>query len=603
MPRFALALAALALAGPALSAAPPPAGADNAPTVFPYPAKAAVVLCLNGYDTARERLAKVLAAGLPNEAPILRNLLDERLKRLTEGRSLAGVRKDGRIFVVVADVRDLTEPSTTESVLLPVASYREFRDAFLTADERKSLARAANGVESVTASFAGRERTLYVTELKGYVALTGVKEVADRYAAPYPQGSSELLGRDLADAFLAADLAVCVNVEVVNEQVGNQIRNFKRITELLLNQAADQGNLPGVTKKTLNAWKSALRALFQAIDDCRAVVVSAEFRPEGLLLRVQGRFAEGTATARLVGADPPDPLKDLGKLPTGFGTYTASRYGEAFRRIMDDLSEAFEPAVGDEGGHARLDACRKELAAAGFAGVSSATLSPGTAIEVTSYRDPAKAARALVDAYRTVGPDGSIRGTFLKGAPAVTEQARRHRGLTFTEVRVSFDLEATASRVPDGPFKEIVLEGLKTRFIPKTGVWIGAGEKAVVRLTAEDWDAAKGALDKYLDGQPSVGTDKGFQLTRRQLPAEATAVGLLEVRALVTGIAPSAAALAKVIPGAPKLPPITPGKGDPTYLGFATTLKGDTAGLTFFVPTEALRVAREMVAGWAALFK
>ena len=53
MSRYLLAALAVALAASGLSAAPVPPDASKGIN-FPYPAKAPVVVCLNGYDRARD---------------------------------------------------------------------------------------------------------------------------------------------------------------------------------------------------------------------------------------------------------------------------------------------------------------------------------------------------------------------------------------------------------------------------------------------------------------------------------------------------------------------------------------------------------------------
>ena len=49
------------------------------------------------------------------------------------------------------------------------------------------------------------------------------------------------------------------------------------------------------------------------------------------------------------------------------------------------------------------------------------------------------------------------------------------------------------------------------------------------------------------------------------------------------------------MPGFPKIPCSRPAKGEPTYVGLAVVLKGETANLTAFVPTSALAVGGKML--------
>ena len=52
-------------------------------TDFPYAAKSPIVVCVNGYERARERLTKLATAALPTEAPKLTKRLDEALEKAT----------------------------------------------------------------------------------------------------------------------------------------------------------------------------------------------------------------------------------------------------------------------------------------------------------------------------------------------------------------------------------------------------------------------------------------------------------------------------------------------------------------------------------------
>ena len=63
-------------------------------------------------------------------------------------------------------------------------------------------------------------------------------------------------------------------------------------------------------------------------------------------------------------------------------------------------------------------------------------------------------------------------------------------------------------------------EGAKT--------WFGTDGKSYVQISAKDWDTAKGYLDQYLEGKTAVKNQKAYQETRKQLPSEATLIGLVD---------------------------------------------------------------------------
>lgn len=594
MVRSVLTFAVLLLAGAPAPAAPP---ANGKPITFPFPADCAAVACASGYDTARDRLKVMLTAGLPGEAPILTPGFGAFLDKTFYGHTLKGVRRDARVFAVLPDIRQLGNWSTV-SVLVPVTKYGEFRDAFLTAEERKRLVNAGNGVEAVERAAAVGGGTVYLTDLKDYVAISTDKQVALSYAGAYTRASSTLLGPELTEALVKADFAVYLNMVVVNQQIGDKIRQLKELFEKMMQQLLDQSKIPGIGKRGVNAMKATIKAAFQGLEDCQALVLAAEFRPEGLLLQGQIRFGPDTLTAQLIPSNLA-PSPDLGALPAGFTSYTASRLGDSFGNLLDDFNAAFAPADGDDRPGGPFDQYLKEKAAAGVRRQWYAEVSPGTGITIGEYRDPARAVRALLAGYKTIGPGGTIKAVFVKSVPVIVEQSVKHRGFTFTEIRVHYDLAATAARLPEGPLRQLLLDDFKLRVTEKTNIWVGTDGKTVVRLTGKDWATVKGTLDAYLDGKRGVAAEKGFQLARRNLPDTAVYVTFEETRATITRSVPLFRPLLKMIPGFPEIPKLTPVKGDPTYLGSAVTLQGDTAGFLVFVPAQGMAVVNQMFTGSA----
>ncbi len=599
MSRCLLAAFAVVLAAPVLAAAPvPPEGGKG--IVFPYPAKAPVVLCLNGYDKARDRLGKMLTAALPKDAAKLTKALEAELSKLFEGRKLTGLRKDARAFVVVNDIAELFEDTPAVSVLVPVTTYKDFQETFLTKEEQKSIDRGQDGVDALKTSAFGEEMTVYMVDLKEYAAITIAKATADGYAAKYTAGSTETMGTDLAETFLKADVAVYVNMDAINGQYGDQIRAFKGLIDFALQQAQQQGALGVLNKKQIEAVKTMLKTLVQGIEDCHAVVAGAEFRPEGLLLKAQIRFAENTATAKLIATEPPATLMELTKLPAGLGTYQANHFGKTLGGLTRDLAQEFATTEDDARGAELIEQHLKDLAAAGPGADFTALLPPGAAFSLTPYKDAEKAAKAISKAYKAVAAGGRINGIVVKTAPRVGDNAEEYRGFTFSSVNLNHDFEASVAGLPE-ELREATLDQFKRATPEKAAQWIGTDKKVVVRITAKDWAAAKVLLDRHLDGKATVGASAGFKRVREQLPAEANLLLVAEVESIIANVVSSLKTVGEQLPGFPLLGPLKKlGGGDATYLGLAVTLKDDTATLTAFVPTQAMAAGREVL---ESLFK
>jgi len=407
------------------------------------------------------------------------------------------------------------------------------------------------------------------------------------------------MGSELAESFLKADLAVYVNMDAIHNQFGDQIRAFKGVIDFALQQAQQQGMFPGFSKRQMDAMKVVLKGVFQGIEDCRAVVVMAEFQPDGLALRLQSRFVENSPSAKLLGLEHPTPLEEVSKLPTGLGLYGGTKFGKTIAEALRDINQDFSTSDDDARGAMLIEEHLKDLAAAGHQADFTASTAPGLSITVSNYQEPAKAARALTKIYKAIAAGGKANSAILKAAPRVSDEAEKHREFMFSEVLLKYDFEATVAGLPD-QVKDATLENLKRTLNEKTTMWIGTDGNVVVQLTAKDWTAAKGLLDKYLDGKQSVGADAGFKLTRSHLATDANMLFIAETGSALTMLVDSLRSTGEALPGFPTLPPLKKVKGDPTYVGMSVTLKGDTASVTAFVPTSAITVGRKML---DALFK
>ena len=599
-PLAAGAILALATAGPAPSkatAAPAPPVGKN--ITLPYPAKAPVIVQINGLERIRERLAQTLKALPPAEADKLKKELDGGLDQLLKDRQLTAVPKDGRMFVVLHDITTIIGDEPAISVLVPVTSYKEFRDSFLTADERKGFEAGKDGVDSVKTTAFGDERTLYLVDRKEHVVVTADKGTAEVYTGKFTPAMSGGMGPDISNSFLTADVALYVNMDVINDLYGDNIRQFKGLIDFALMQAQQGGMLPGVNKKQLEMIKVVLQGMFQAVEDSKGLLVAAELRPDGVNFRVQVRFADDTPSAKMLKSESPGPLADIAALPRGMSGYSGMRLGKTFNDLMRQFGQEFAGADDDEAVNGQIDKLLKELAAAGPQGEFSASSATETTLGVTAYTNAKNAAATYVKLYQALPAGARVNSIILKEKPKVTEKAKTLNGFTFTEVRLAFDFEATVKDFPDN-LRESALQQFKRSAKEKTTLWVGTDGKVVVRLQAKDWESAAKVMEEYLDGKTVVGSDAAFQTTRKNLPADANLIMLFETGQLIEALVEQAQAAGGQIPGFPQIGGVKPVKGDPTFVGAALTLKPEVVTLDVFVPGTGLNVAARML---APLFK
>src|SRR5581483_84082 len=129
-------------------------------------------------------------------------------------------------------------------------------------------------------------------------------------------------------------------------------------------------------------------------------------------------------------------------------------------------------------------------------------------------------------------------------------------------------------------------------------MWFGTNGKQVVTVTAKDWDAAKARLDAYLSGSKPLGKDPAYQATRKQLPAEATVIALADAGRFTIAFGDYMLGLFKAMQN--QLPfnlpdAMKPVKTKTSYLGFAVTLKPQTAAFDMFLPVTGVQEIRKVV--------
>jgi len=604
MSRFLFAIAALFLGMPAFSAEPasaqaPAKGGKGA--AYPYPARAPIVVSLNGYEQARERLTKLLTTALPKEAPKLTKRFDDELAKVLKGRKLNAIRKDARLFVVVNDLANLFgEDHLPVAVLVPVTTYKEFRESFLTRDELKTFDAGRDNVDAIKTEAFGDEITIHMVDLKEYVAITPDKATADTYAGKYNRATSEQMGPELAESFVKSDVAVAVNMDAINDQFGDQIKGFRGLIDFGIQQAVQQGALPGLSPKQMDAFKVLLKGGFQGIEDCRAILVTAEFRDEGVALKLQARFAENTPSSRLLSMERPVAFADLAGLPADLGLYGGIHFGRTITEVIRDISQNLSTTAEDVQGAKLIEGHTKDLLAAGHQGDISASRMPGgVSITVSRYKDPVKAAKALTKTYKAIAAGGRVNSVILKATPRVSDEAATHGDFTFSEILLKYDFAATVADLPD-PVKDATLQSLKRNLTEVSTMWIGTDKKVVVQIVAKDWDEAKGLLDRYRDRKQSIGANAGFKLTRSQLPAQANFLMVAETTSALSTMFESIRSMGEAVPNFPQIPNLAAPKGEPTFVGVAVVLKGETASVTAFVPTSAIAAAGKYL---APLFK
>jgi hypothetical protein len=579
---------ALAAAGLLIALGGPARSQDS--SIALVPAKAPIVVQMNGFEKARNRLGKFLGNALPDIAPKVVKQIDDGIKELAEGRDLKAISKDARLYLIITDLSNLFE-SPQVTVLIPVSGYAEFKESFLKADERKSL-KKEDGVESVKVE--GKDEPMYLVDRKDYVVVSVDRDVAKQFAKGDQGGLDKALSKETLKAFLDQDVSAYVNLKEINKQYGAQIRGFKALLELGLQGAPGMG----IDKKQAEMVKQIFDGFLQILGDGVAAVIGLEFRPEGANLKLMAQFASDTETNAFLKKLKPASLVEISALPVGQLVYSASNFDPTLSKTLSSLLKEAMADDENEEIKKKIDEAMKELAdngrnlelAAGNIGAGS--------LEVSEYKDGAKAVASQLKLFKALAKTSTFQNLPLKSKPVIKEDAETVGSTKLHMIKLTFDFDKAVENLP-----EATREAAKTTMMKMAGgesstIWFGAAGNKVVHVTTKDWKEARTFIENYLQGKNTLEKDESFQSTRKQLPAESTFVVVADtprfLQVMVDMIKDQVAGL----PGFPggNIPELKVPKGKPAYFGLALTLKAEHASFDLFVPVTAVQQVRKMLA-------
>jgi hypothetical protein len=574
----------IAFTAPALS--DPPAAKDE--NVAIVPGKAPIIIQLHGYDRAKKRLGAFLSNALPDLAPKLTGKIDAGMKDLLEGRDTKAVSKNGHVFIVINELDGLAE-NPQWSVVVPVSGFTAFRDSFLTEAERKTVKKEDDGYYSVKTEKL--DENLYIADRKTAVVITKEKDLAKLYAGGDYSGLDKALGAGTAKAFLQTDAAVYVSLKEINNKYGAQIKGFKALLPLVLNQAQ------GVDKNQIEMIKEIFNAFTDLFDDGEAFVLAFEFREEGANLKMQVQFGAKTDTNEVLKEFKPASLSQIGTLPLGQLAYTASNMDFSKSKTLSKIAYSMIADDEDEDAKAKIQAAVKELTEQKTSIQLKASSMLNQGLEVDESADGNKLAAAHLNLLKALTKTSKFGSIPLKDKPTIKENAETVGNVKLNYAKLTFDLEKAVEAAP-----EQTREAMKAYMTKMMGdglkMWFGSDGKSYIQVVAKDFSEAKALLQEYLDGKKVLEKDEGYIATRKQLPAEASLVMVGDsCRMIEMGLDLVKDAIAQMgLPGVPALPQLKAPKAKPAYFGAAVTMKSEYVSLDVFVPTTAVQQIRKMFA-------
>src|SRR5579875_11016 len=576
--RFLL-LAAVCLIVPASTvwSAPVPAARSGLEQI---PDTASIIIHIRGVQGVHDRLTKLMKQALPDVLEKYRTQIDDFFKKgpdnILKNRRLSGLAEDGPLFFALLELpkpSDSGEPKM--AFILTVSDYKKFRDNILTEDERKNIKDEGNGIESASIE----NKSTYFVKRGGYAIVTLDKDVAEVFTKKIT-GLHTKLNKELATKLLAADVGVYVNMEAVNKEYGELIKQARQGIEQAIAFGAAAGD--ETQNKYTEMVKNAIPHIFQTIDDLQSLLLTFELRSGGLALHLQSEVKESSPTANLLQDTRPVAFKELERLPRDRAYYLGMKASAAMYKNLGSLISILPTGETKD-----TEKLMQELAKAGPGLFLSSGSFPSSGLDVYHYDDPAKAVAAYLKMFQNMDAETAK----LKEKPKVKTDAEKHGDFKLHSVQLIFDFEKMAEQVPakgGGEAKKDFIESMKRLLGEKRMIWFGTDGKILVQVTAPDWNAAKKLLEQYSKGADAAGEVKAFHEVRTEMPKQTSLLMLIDAVRLFGRIFE---AIKPMIP-AGQLPPgwpNLPGKGVSSYLGLAVTLQPQGGGLDLYFPAAAIQ--------------
>jgi hypothetical protein len=579
----------LVLAVPA-AAAPLP---DDKSALAQVPATAPLVVYLHGVEGTAGRLIAYLKNALkdamfgPNWVQTAELGIKTFLETGADGRKLRGLVKEGPILVAFSEIPMDEQPKF--AIIAAVTDYKAFRDGLLKDDERKALRKSDKGYEDTNVD----GKPLYFVERKGYAVVTPDEKTAAAYAKKQP-GLDTKISKEQTNRLLTSDLGIYLSMDVVNKDYAEQIKAAKEEIESFL-KGAEEG-LAKNQRGMIGAVRNLVGPVFQAIEDSKGVLLSVEFRPTALVLHVESELRPNTKTGALLKDCKPVALADLDRTPAGQVFYTAFTTSPEMFKLLGPLAVGAIQEPGTKEAKA-LQAALDRLAKAGPGTRVDVAGLPLSGVQTWQFTEPTEALAAQRAILGSLTKGDTFGNGMLKEKAPLKKGAAKYKSIEFDSMTLVWDLEKmAASAGPGGELPEDVqkrmAEGFKKILGEQTTVWIGADDKQLFTVSAPDWKAAEMLLDKYFSRTDIVSKKRGYLEARKELPAGATMVGLMDLVSYGTAVTevfkPIVAGLGVPIPD--KFPAPLP-KGDPSFVGTAMTLQESRIAFDLVITASAVRDA------------
>jgi hypothetical protein len=569
----------------ALAAAP--ATAADRSALAQVPATAPLVIHVRGVEGLKDRVVAFLTNALPDVLEKIGPKLDQLVKDGADGRKIAGVPKDGPIFVVFTELPKPGEHPKM-AVIAAVSDYQKFRDGLLKEDERKNL-KSNGAVERTTVE----DRDVFFIDRKGFAVVAASEDVANALAKKADSMDGKM-SKTQAARLMESDLGIYLSMDAVNREYGDQIKDARDKIEGGLAQVIESA--PKTQRGGLELVRKALGPVFQALEDSQGVLLTFEVRPRALLVHGESELRDGSTTATALKEFTPDDFRDLGRLPPGEMFYSGLT---SSAKLLRKLGGVMLGLGGDaEKGTQEVGTALEQLAGAGPGVRIDAAGVPLSGMQLWHFEDPARAVAAQLKLARSLEANGTFQGGVVKDKPTIKEKAQKYGEFTLNSVEVDWDLEKMAEQAAGGQSlpeetRKQIADAMKGILGERLHYWFGTDGKLYLQVVAHDWEAAQKLLDRYFKSDKGVGAQPGFRDVRRDLPERSTFLVIMDPVQYLGVVVEVAKPILSALPifKIPEGFPAKPNKDQPSYVGLSATLASERGSFDSVVSARSVKEA------------
>ncbi len=359
----------------------------------------------------------------------------------------------------------------------------------------------------------------------GWTIYTRSPEAAAALGGAAPDAAfSRRLDAPAAALFQHGDVSVAVNIELLVRAYRQQIDAQRdQILEYVKNIPDEV--VTGASPAGVREFYSRIVAMLHAaVLDTRFAVFSGQSSAQGVGGTVLIQVNAGSATDRLLAANPPSTLENLGLLPSGLTAYVGLALSPESMLSWTQQLAQFEGGSSPRWPEAAAAMARK-AADAQLGPMYTAFAFPGAAatgfraMSLIEARRPELLREGYLELYRTLGEIKNEVFVQTFRAQAAAEKYQDYP-VDLLGTSMQFVGDGELVQIQNGFLKKLFGDELQTRSVALEGILVSA--------TGNEPAAFQRMLDGLESGQGVVAAEEAYGKTRDKLAPRANLVALLD---------------------------------------------------------------------------